>query len=171
MTKDVPTKPEAKRPAHLWKPGQSGNPTGGRKRSQLQTLLRERTNNLEMVVDAVVGILSGATRANQATVLDAAKWISERVEGKTPEFHANLNVDASSEFLGTFGELAPDQLRDMARLALGVHSGNAAQTAALSPQNGGPEAANPSSALVDAEYLAVSQGSPGPATEPGDDDK
>ena len=68
------------RPAHLFKPGQSGNP-GGRPLG-LASQIREKTNNGAELVDFMLSVLRGLKDKKQKDQLEACNWLADRGFGK-----------------------------------------------------------------------------------------
>jgi hypothetical protein len=104
--------PEIKeRPAHLWKPGQSGNPLGRPPTKGIAQLFKNATRGGQEAIEAVAEICRSGKRDRDR--LEAAKIILERIYGKAIE----VTVDAT-EAAARGLVLAPDQLEAIARVLL-----------------------------------------------------
>ncbi len=87
-------------PAHLWQPGQSGNPSGRPK--SFANVIRERTNNGEDAVNLALSIMAGESidgeKPNLKLRFQAMEWVVDRGWGKAVavvEHSGSIGLDVS----------------------------------------------------------------------------
>jgi len=114
----------SQRPAHLWKPGQSGNPRGGPGRTKgLERMMREAfkedwTKFTDVLRDIAMGRLpagmSGEVTIKVRDRIEALKLIYDRSFGK-----AKINVDLTADISQNgLGSVDPDAIEDEALFLL-----------------------------------------------------
>lgn len=83
------------KPKHLWKPGQSGNPSGRPKSAR--TALLELSHGGKDLAGRMFEVWMGNVPEFKAQQrMEAGKWCCDHVYGKAPEIHAIAGIDPDS---------------------------------------------------------------------------